>query len=59
MRDPVSEISSATSVSIFSGNQFQGSGDPGNQLETGSAVQEADSRGLVLRANDIPQRERE
>jgi alpha-D-xyloside xylohydrolase len=38
MRDPVLDISSATSVSIFSGNQFQGSGDPGNQLATGSAV---------------------
>ncbi len=38
MRDPVTGISAATSVSIFSGNQYQGPGEPGNQLEAGSAV---------------------
>jgi len=32
MRDPVTGISAATSVSIFSGNQYQGPGEPGNQL---------------------------
>ena len=38
MRDPVTGISAATSVSIFSGNQYQGPGEPGNQLEAGGAV---------------------
>ena len=38
MRDPVAGISAATAVFIFSGSQFQGPGEPGNQLETGSAV---------------------
>ena len=38
MRDPVAGISAATNVSIFSGNQFQGPGVAGNQLEAGSAV---------------------
>jgi hypothetical protein len=38
MRDPVAGISATTSVSIFSGNQYQGPGEPGNQLEAGSAV---------------------
>lgn len=38
MRQPLVEISSKTSVSVFSGSQFQGSGNPGNQLETGSTL---------------------
>jgi alpha-D-xyloside xylohydrolase len=38
MRDPVAGISAATGVTIFSGNQFQGTGEAGNQLEVGSAV---------------------
>jgi hypothetical protein len=38
MRDPVAGISAGTPVLIFSGNQFQGPGEPGNQLEAGSAV---------------------
>jgi alpha-D-xyloside xylohydrolase len=38
MRDPLRGISGKTRVSIFSGNQFQGPGDPGNQLAIGSAV---------------------
>src|SRR5579863_832562 len=38
MRDPLTEISPATRVSILSGNQFQGPGNPGNQLEAGSTV---------------------
>jgi len=38
MRDPVAGISATTVVSIFNGNQYQGPGEPGNQLEAGSAV---------------------
>jgi alpha-D-xyloside xylohydrolase len=38
MRDPVAGIFERTGVAIFSGNQYQGPGQPGNQLETGSAV---------------------
>jgi alpha-D-xyloside xylohydrolase len=38
MRNPLAVLSSAASVSIFSGNQFQGPGEPGNQLEAGSMV---------------------
>jgi len=38
MRDPVTGISAKTRVFIFSGNQYQGTGEPGNQLEAGSAV---------------------
>jgi alpha-D-xyloside xylohydrolase len=38
MRNPVEGIAAGLSVSIFSGNQFQGPGNPGNQLETGSTV---------------------
>jgi len=38
MRQPLTQIFPTTTVSIFSGNQFQGPGNPGNQLEAGSAV---------------------
>jgi alpha-D-xyloside xylohydrolase len=38
MRDPLAGASSASSVSIYSGNQYQGPGEPGNQLEAGSEV---------------------
>src|SRR5215469_12721538 len=38
MRQPLAQIFPATNVSIFSGNQFQGLGNPGNQLEAGSTV---------------------
>ena len=38
MRDPVGEIVPGTAVTIFSGNQFQGTGNPGNQLQTGSSL---------------------
>lgn len=38
MRAPMFEIYSNTAVAIFNGNQFQGSGEVGNQLQTGSAI---------------------
>jgi hypothetical protein len=38
MRDPVGAIVPGTAVTIISGNQFRGEGNPGNQLQTGSAV---------------------
>ena len=38
MRDPVAGISAKTVVFIFSGSQYQGPGESGNQLEGGSAV---------------------
>jgi glycosidase len=38
MRAPIFEIYSNTAVTIFSGNQFQGGGEAGNQLQTGSAI---------------------
>jgi galactose oxidase len=38
MRDPVFPIAPSGSVTIISGNQFQGGGNPGNQLQVGSAV---------------------
>jgi len=38
MRSPFPEIASNTSVTIFSGNQFQGGGNEGNQLQVGSAI---------------------
>jgi galactose oxidase len=38
MRDPVGAIVPGTAVTIFSGNQYQGGGNPGNQLQDGSAV---------------------
>ena len=36
MRDPVGPIAPGMDVTIFSGNQFRGNGNPGNQLEPGS-----------------------
>jgi alpha-D-xyloside xylohydrolase len=38
MRQPPAQIFSTTNVSVFSGNQFQGSGNPGDQLEAGSTL---------------------
>jgi galactose oxidase len=39
MRDPVGAVVAGTAVTIVSGNQFKGpGGNPGNQLQTGSAV---------------------
>ena len=39
MRDPIGAIVPGTAVRIISGNQFQGAGgNPGNQLQTGSAI---------------------
>lgn len=38
MRSPVNGISSNTAVFLYTGNQFQGSGNPGNQLATGSTI---------------------
>ncbi len=38
MRDPVGGIFAGTAVTIFSGNQFRGTGNPGNQLQTGSSL---------------------
>ena len=38
MRDPVGGIFPGTAVTIVSGNQFQGAGNPGNQLQTGSRL---------------------
>ncbi len=39
MRAPFREIAPGTSVTIYSGNQFQGpGGNPGNQFQTGSSV---------------------
>jgi hypothetical protein len=38
MRHPVGAIVAGTAITITSGNQFQGDGNPGNQLQTGSAV---------------------
>jgi alpha-D-xyloside xylohydrolase len=38
MRDPLTQISTESKVAIFSGSQFQGAGDAGNQLAMGSAV---------------------
>jgi galactose oxidase len=38
MRDPVGAVVPGTVLTIISGNQFQGGGNPGNQLQTGSAV---------------------
>ena len=37
MRDPVTP-DPAASLTVWSGNQYQGAGDPGNQLQTGSSV---------------------
>ena len=38
MRDPVFPTAPAPAITVFSGNQFQGGGNPGNQLQDGSAV---------------------
>ena len=38
MRDPVFPTDPVPTVTVFSGNQFQGGGNPGNQLQDGSAV---------------------
>lgn len=38
MRDPVGAIVPGAAVSILSGNQFQGGGNPGNQLQDGSSL---------------------
>lgn len=38
MRDPVGAIVPGALVTILSGNQYQGAGNPGNQLQDGSAV---------------------
>jgi galactose oxidase len=38
MRDPIGAIVPGTAVTIITGNQFQGAGNPGNQLQTGSAL---------------------
>jgi alpha-D-xyloside xylohydrolase len=38
MRSPVTGMTSNTAVFLYTGNQFQGSGNPGNQLATGSTI---------------------
>ena len=38
MRDPVFPTDPVPTVTVFSGNQYQGGGNPGNQLQDGSAV---------------------
>ncbi len=38
MRSPLTGMSSNTPVFLYTGNQFQGSGNPGNQLATGSTI---------------------
>ena len=38
MRSPLTGMSSNTPVFLYTGNQFQGSGNPGNQLQTGSTI---------------------
>lgn len=39
MHDPIGAIVSGIAVTVISGNQFQGAGgNPGNQLQTGSAI---------------------
>jgi hypothetical protein len=38
MRNPVGAIVPGTAVTIITGNQFRGAGNPGNQLQTGSAL---------------------
>jgi galactose oxidase len=38
MREPVFPTQPLTSITIISGNQFAGGGNPGNQLQDGSAV---------------------
>jgi galactose oxidase len=38
MRDPVFPTDPVSAVTVFSGSQYQGGGNPGNQLQDGSAV---------------------
>lgn len=38
MRSPLYAIASNTAVFLYTGNQFQGLGNPGNQLQTGSTI---------------------
>ncbi|MGO9217621.1 MAG: hypothetical protein ACLP5E_07620 [Streptosporangiaceae bacterium] len=38
MRDPVFPTDPVSAVTVFSGDQYQGGGNPGNQLQDGSAV---------------------
>jgi galactose oxidase len=38
MREPVFPADPVSAVTVFSGNQYQGGGNPGNQLQVGSAV---------------------
>jgi hypothetical protein len=38
MREPVGAIVPGIAITIITGNQFQGAGNPGNQLQTGSAL---------------------
>lgn len=38
MRNPVGGMVPGATLTLFSGNQFHGDGNPGNQLEAGSAV---------------------
>ena len=38
MRDPVGEIVPGMDITILTGNQFQGGGNPGNQLQDGSSL---------------------
>jgi hypothetical protein len=38
MRDPVFPADPTAPVTVFSGNQYRGDGNPGNQLQDGSAV---------------------
>ena len=37
MRNPLT-VNGGTAVTIYNGGQFQGTGDPGNQLQTGSTI---------------------
>ncbi len=38
MRSPLGGMASNEAVFLYTGNQFQGGGNPGNQLQTGSAI---------------------
>ena len=38
MRDPVGAIVPGTAITVITGNQFQGGGNPGNQLQIGSSL---------------------
>src|SRR5882762_5280378 len=38
MRDPVGELVPGMDITIVTGNQFQGDGNPGDQLQTGSSL---------------------